>query len=158
MTHDFLHTANLVNLVIIINIFVIVHKVNEHYGFINDRLLAAIYGRCKHHCNRPVSEEYGKVIAAKMNATPMEDFFHKTKQLYSVLDCTMDNVDCREQFEIIGTLNGHCLSYNPHNNGQMFARDSVLRITLSGNNTGNRYCKNFCSKLKTYHTIKIRSL
>ena len=73
-----------------------------------------------------------------MNATPMEDFFHMTKQLYSVVDCSIDNVDCREKFEIIGTLFGQCIRYNPR---YKFPRDSVLRITIYGNNTGNRYFK-----------------
>ena len=45
----------------------------------------------------------------------------------------MGHIDCRDEFKIIGTLNGRCLTYNP--SGQKFPRDSALRITLEGNNT-----------------------
>jgi len=31
----------------------IVHEVKEHYGFLNETLLDAIYGRCK-HCRKTV--------------------------------------------------------------------------------------------------------
>ena len=70
-----------------------------------------------------------------MNVTRMEDFFDQTRHHYSVIECKMGHVDCRDEFEIIGTLNGNCLAYNPGD--QKFARDSEFRITLSQNNTGN---------------------
>jgi len=69
----------------------------------------------------------------------MEKFFDQTRHNYSVIDCKMGDVDCRDKFEVIGTLHGHCLSYNPCS--QKFPRDSELRITLSQNNTGNEHCK-----------------
>ena len=74
-----------------------------------------------------------------MNVTRMEDFFNQTRQQFSISECSIGKVDCRDKFEVIGTLNGQCLTYNPC--GQKFSRDNEFRIIISGNNTGNRYCK-----------------
>lgn len=74
-----------------------------------------------------------------MNVTRMEDFFDKTRHNYSIIDCKMGEIDCRDKFEVIGTLHGNCLAYNPCD--QKHTRDSEFRITLSENNTGNKHCK-----------------
>ena len=86
-----------------------------------------------------VSEVYGDTIAAIMNVTRMEDFYNHTRQKFSISECSIGKVDCREKFELIGTLNGQCLTYNPCD--QKFSRDNEFRILISGNNTGTRYCK-----------------
>ena len=73
-----------------------------------------------------------------MNKTPMEDFFEQTRHNYSVVDCKMGELDCRNSFKVIGTIHGYCLAYNPCD--QKFSRDSELKITLQQNTSGKRYC------------------
>ena len=74
-----------------------------------------------------------------MNETLMENFHHLTRQQYGVSFCMMGHINCKNKFDVIGTLNGQCIRYDP--GGIRFPRDSVLRIKLAGNNTGYRYCK-----------------
>ena len=71
----------------------------------------------------------------------MEEFSHMTRQQYSIVECKMGNIDCRHEFELIGTLNGQCITYNPY--GQKFSRDSEFRITLSGNNITGKNISNY---------------
>ena len=65
----------------------------------------------------------------------MEDFLHKTRQRFGMLECKMDGHDCRLDWKFIGTLVGECLTYSTGN--KSFPRDAELRIRILGNDTGN---------------------
>ena len=71
-----------------------------------------------------------------MEQIPMEDFFHQTRQRFGLNECKMDNQDCRRDWKITGTLAGECLTYTTGD--KMFHRDTELRISILGNDSGKR--------------------
>ena len=70
----------------------------------------------------------------------MEDFLHKTRQNFGMIECSMDGHDCTHDWKVIGTLSGQCLTYNPEDT--LYPRDAELRISIRGNDSGKLENKN----------------
>ena len=82
-----------------------------------------------------ISERFGPEIAAKMENTSMEEFFHDTRQTFSMIECKIGKHNCKHEWEVTGTLSGQCLTFNSRQS--LYHRDAELRFSLKGNDSGN---------------------
>jgi len=65
----------------------------------------------------------------------MEVFYHTTRQVFKLIDCSIDGENCLNHWRIIGSLEGECLTYSA--GAREFLRDAEFRISIFGNDTGN---------------------
>lgn len=66
----------------------------------------------------------------------MEELFYRTRPGFAVHNCQMGSHNCKFDWEVVGTIQGMCLAYNPL---VEYPRDDELRITLGGNKSGNSF-------------------
>ena len=67
----------------------------------------------------------------------MEEFYHKTRQRFGIVDCTIADTSCKPHWKIIGSLEGECLKYSA--GLQEFLRNTELHISILGNDSGNGF-------------------
>ena len=64
----------------------------------------------------------------------MEEFYDKTRQTFRLEECTIDDINCKYDWKVMGSLEGECLTFSAGD--RQFLRNVELRITIHGNDSG----------------------